>query len=355
MTETEWPDPQALERWMVASLGAGRVGDIQRLEVGYSAETTSFTFADGRYVLRSELDEPPVYPQQAPGLDVEIAVQYRAMREIAARSSVPVAPLVGYERDPSVLGRPFFVMEFVVGEVPRVSPPYTASGFFADASPGQRREMVTDGLRRLAELHAIDWQGGFDWLVAPGVRPGTAHQVSLWEQFLRRELGERALPVADRALAWLHANLPAGEPTSLVWGDPRLGNMIWRDFRCVCVTDFENVAVASPDQDLGWWLMFDRWSHETFGAPRLPGEPSLDEQRELYAGFAGRDVGDTTFHEIFAALRYSAIIVRVMNRSAARGQPMASETFWRDNPASGLLAAMLDELTDPGTSASASP
>jgi aminoglycoside phosphotransferase (APT) family kinase protein len=159
----------------------------------------------------------------------------------------------------------------------------------------------------------------------------------------------------DRALAWLHTNVPADEPTAVTWGDGRPGNIIWRDFRCACLTDFENVAVCSPDQDLGWWLMFDRWSHETFGAPRLPGEPSLDEQRQLYAGYAGRDVVDTTFHEIFAALRYSAIIVRVMNRSVARGQSTVHETFWRDNPSSRLLAAMLDEVTGPGTPASASP
>jgi aminoglycoside phosphotransferase (APT) family kinase protein len=342
--DTGWPDPEALGRWMAATLGDGQVDDIQRLEVGYSAETTSFTFGGERYVLRSEIDEPPVYPQQAPGLDVEIAVQYRAMSEIGARSAVPVAPLVGYERDPAVLGRQFFVMGFVDGEVPRVSPPYPTSGFFADASPTQRREMVTDGVRRLAEIHAIDWRGGFDWLVPPDARPGTAQQLALWERFLRRELGERTLPVADRALAWLYANLPADEPTSVAWGDPRLGNMIWRDFRCVCVTDFENVAVCSPDQDLGWWLMFDRWSHDCFGAPRLDGEPTLDEQRELYAAFSGRDVTDTTFHEIFAALRYSAIIVRVMNRSAARGQTMADETFWRDNMTSQLLGTMLDEI-----------
>jgi aminoglycoside phosphotransferase (APT) family kinase protein len=268
---------------------------------------------------------------------------------------VPIAPLVGFEQDASVLGRQFFVMGFVDGEVPKVSPSYTTSGFFAEATPAQRRAMVTDGLRRLAQIHAVDWRDGFGWLVPPGAEPGTAHQLALWEAFLRRELGERAHPTVDRALAWLHANVPAGEPTSVTWGDGRLGNIIWRDFRCACLTDFENVAVASPDQDLGWWLMFDRWSHETFGAPRLPGEPSLDEQREIYAGFAEHDVSDTRFHEIFAALRYCAIIVRVANRSAARGQPMASETFWRDNPVSSLLAAMLDEISAPGTSASASP
>jgi aminoglycoside phosphotransferase (APT) family kinase protein len=332
-----------------------RVDDIDRLEAGYSADTISFWVGGRRgdatvrerFVLRGETDEPPVYPRQAPGLDVEIDVQYRAMRELAARSPVPIAPLVGYEPDRAALGRPFFVMGFVDGEVPRVSPPYTTSGFFAEASPDERRAIITDGLRRLAQIHALDWRGTFDWLVPAGVEPGTAHQLALWQGYVRRELGERTHPVVDRALAWLQAHVPAAEPTSLTWGDPRPGNMIWRDFRCVCVTDFENVAVGAPDQDLGWWLMFDRWSHDGFGAPRLPGEPTIDEQRELYAGFAGRDVGDTTFHEVFAALRYTAIVVRVMNRSVARGDIDEDQTFWLDNPTSRLLATMLDELGAP--------
>ena len=25
------------------------------------------------------------------------------------------------------------------------------------------------------------------------------------------------------------------------------------------------MSIASPDQDLGWWLMFDHWVHETYG------------------------------------------------------------------------------------------
>jgi aminoglycoside phosphotransferase (APT) family kinase protein len=346
MGETPWPDTGALARWMSSKTGVTNVGveGVERLEAGYSADTLSFSFAGDRYVLRAETDEPAVYPQQAPGLDVEIAIQYRAMSELASRSEVPIAPLVGYEDDRAVLGRPFFVMGFVEGEVPQVSPPYTTTGFFAEAGPDGRRAVVSDGLRRLAQVHDVDWRQGFDWLVPPGAEPGTAPQLALWERYARRELGERTHPAVERALPWLHARVPADEPISLTWGDPRLGNMIWRDLRCVCLTDFENVAVCSPLQDLGWWLMFDRWSHECFGLPRLPGEPTIDEQRELYAGFAGRDVGDTTFHEVFAAFRYTAIVVRVMNRSVARGEASPDHTVWLDNPSAQLLATMLDEV-----------
>jgi aminoglycoside phosphotransferase (APT) family kinase protein len=119
--------------------------------------------------------------------------------------------------------------------------------------------------------------------------------------------------------------------------------MIWRDFRCVCVTDWEAAAIAPPELDLGWWLMFDRTCHEVVGAPRLEGEPTRGEQRDLYAAAAGRDVGDTHLHELFAATRYAAIVVRVMNRAVARGHMAADHTVWLDNPAATALAQILEQ------------
>jgi aminoglycoside phosphotransferase (APT) family kinase protein len=346
-----------LEGWLLPRLaGAERVrlGEITRLGGGYSAETLIVpaqvtrggSAREERYVLRREMPEPSVYPQQAPGLDVEIEIQWRAMSGLARAADLPLAPLVGFERDASLLGAPFFVMGFVEGQVPSVAPPYTSQGFFAEATPEQRRQLLEDGLRVLARIHAVDWQAaGFGWLVAPGTTPGVLAQLALWERYAERELAGRVHPVLARGLAWLHAHPPPAARLAVSWGDSRPGNMIWQGFRCVCVTDFENVAIAEPALDLGWWLMFDRWSHECFGAPRLPGEPTRDEQRAFYAGCAGTPVPDTRWHEIFAAARYCAIVVRVMNRSVARGELPADQTIWLNNPATTCLEQLLAEHT----------
>jgi aminoglycoside phosphotransferase (APT) family kinase protein len=342
-----------LERWLLPRLpGAEAVtlGAIERLGGGYSAETWILPARvrrgglerEERYVLRQETPEPAVYPQQAPDLDVEIEIQWRAMTALAAHADVPLAPLIGIETDPAPLGTPFFVMGFVAGEVPAVNPPYASTGFFAEASVEQRRRMIEDGLGVLARIHAMDWKAaGFDWLVTPGASPGVLAQRSLWEHYALRELAGREHPVLARGLAWLHANEPRPGRLALSWGDSRPGNMIWRDFRCVCLTDFENVAIAEPELDLGWWLMFDRWSHECFGVPRLPGEPSRDEQRAFYARAAGIPEPDTRWHEVFAAARYCAIVVRVMNRSVRRGEMPADQMIWRDNPATSCLEQLL--------------
>ena len=85
-----------------------------------------------RYVLRTESPDPPVYPVQVPGWQVEIELQYRVMDVLGAHADVPVAPMVGYEADASVLGAPFFVMGYIGGLVPVEDPPYTTAGFFLD-------------------------------------------------------------------------------------------------------------------------------------------------------------------------------------------------------------------------------
>jgi aminoglycoside phosphotransferase (APT) family kinase protein len=344
----------AIAGWLAERLGWAtdvHVGTPDRPASGFSAETLIVPVTvrrDGaehheRYVVRTETPDPAIYPPQASGLDVEIQIQYRVMEALAEHCDVPLAPLVGYEPDLGVLGAPFFVMGFVDGVVPLENPIYTTSGFFTDAAPEDRRRMLDDGLGVLARVHTIDWRAArLEWLVAPGTTPGIATQVALWERTAGLALAGRSHPLLDRAFAWLHRHAPPELPVTLCWGDPRPGNMIWRDYRCVCATDFEAAAIGPGELDLGWWLMFDRWSHEVMDAPRLPGEPTREEQRARYCDEARRDVGDTFYFEVFAAVRYTAIVVIVMNRMVARGDLPPDQTTWIENPAVDCLVQLLD-------------
>jgi aminoglycoside phosphotransferase (APT) family kinase protein len=295
-----------------------------------------------RVVLRVENPEPAIYPVQAPGLDVEIEIQYRVMQGLHAVGGIPLAELIGYEPDPSVLGAPFFAMRHVRGNVATENPPYTKEGFFVDASPASRRAMVESGLRILADVHRIDWRAaGFDWLVPRGTTPGLETQLELWERYGRRELRDRVQPVFDEGVRWLRAHLPSGLESRLSWGDSRMGNILFDGDRPAAITDFENAAIAPAEIDLGWWLMFDRTQHEVVSAERLPGEPTREEQRDFYYAAAGRDLGDTHYFEVFAAMRYAAIVVRVMNRAEQRGLVPADHPIWLANPASQCLADLL--------------
>ncbi len=352
------PDDAALRdtlaRWLEGRLDdvtAVEITSVERPASGYSAETLILPTkvrrgdaeSDERFVLRRETPDPAVYPVQAPALDVEVWIQHAVMDALHRHSKVPLAPLVGYESDPSVLGAPFFVMGYVAGQVPIENPPYTQEGFFADASPDERTRMIDDGLRVLAGVHAVDWRAaGLDWLVAPGTTPAAKAQVAIWEAYAERELADRVHPPLQKAFEWLHAHDAPEHAPGLCWGDPRPGNIIWRDFRPACATDFEAASIAPPEIDLGWWLMFDRCSHEVVGVDRLDGEPSREEQRARYAAHAERELGDTYHWELFAAARYCAIVVRVMNRLVDRGDLPADQTIWIENPAVDCLVQLLE-------------
>jgi aminoglycoside phosphotransferase (APT) family kinase protein len=345
----------ALGRWLSEHFGAVgpvEVTDVAPMSTGYSAETISLRarYDDGsaarerRLILRRESPGPAVYPQQAPGFDVEVDIQHRVMSALGAGTGIPLASIVGYESSPDVVGAPFFVMDFVEGEVPRVWPSYAQEGFFAQASPSQRRRMIEDGIRVLAELHTLDWDRyGLGWLLPEGEAPTAERQLRIWHDFALRELDGREHPLMSEAVGWLESNMPEHDPDSVtvLWGDPRPGNMIWDDFRCVCVTDFEAAAIGPFLIDLGWWLMFDRCSHEQSGAPRLEGEPTREEQADRYFKASGRAPEPTEWYQILAGVRYSAIVVRVANRSVERGLMSPDNTLWLENPATNCLRSLM--------------
>lgn len=336
-----WPDVEELE-----------VGPFQLPRSGFSARTIFVPLryrrggerVDDKVVLRIENPEPAIYPQQAPGLDVEIEIQYRAMERLAATGRVPVAEPIGYEADAGVLGQPFFVMAFAEGEVMTEDPAYTEQGFFADATPDERRRIYRRAMQTMVDFHTIDYrEAGFEWLVHPEEPPTLERQIDVWERYMRRELGDREHPDFDRGVEWLRKNGPSGLEPGLSWGDSRPGNIIFRDHEVLAITDFENIAVAPIEIDVGWWLLFDRTMHEAIGKPRPEGEPTRDEARALYAELGGRRIDDTFYYELLGGIRYAAIVVRVMNRMVDRGQLPPDQTIWLNNPAATALAQLLDE------------
>jgi aminoglycoside phosphotransferase (APT) family kinase protein len=318
---------------------------------GYSAENLIFTASLGgdtrRMVLRRDTAAEPIYPPQAPGLTTGIIMQHLVMSALS--KAVPIAEVLGLETDPAVLGVPFFVMGHISGEVPIEAPPYTQVGFFVDATPARRNAMVDEGLKVLARVHEVDWStSGLEAFDPPGTAIGPRRQLQIWGDSIRSGLAGRTSPVLDASLEWLYANVPTDTPADeivLSWGDARLGNMIWDGDRCVCVTDFEGAALGPRELDVGWWLMFDRWMHEISDVERLEGEPTRAEQRAIYERHAGVTLGDTEWYEVFGALRFANTAVQVMNRYVAAGHLPADQTLWRDNPATEVLASLMEEVT----------
>ena len=200
------------------------------------------------------------------------------------------------------------------------------------------------GARTVAAGNRMDWRAaGLDFLVPGGAVPDNHRQLGLWRSWSDGQLRGRAHPVLEEAWSLLAATVRPGDEPVVCWGDCRLGNVFWDGAQPVCLTDFEGATIAPAGFDLGWFLMFDRWIHEACGNPRLDGEPSRTELVEAHEEALGRPVADLDWHEVFAAARYCAIVVRVINRMEERGQLSAGTDTYLAGGVTDCLRLLLEE------------
>ena len=346
----------ALQQWMRGAFPARQdlvVVDIEvPVSTGFSNETVILDAAwieDGsdrqeRYAVRIEPADGGMFPPQTPHCEVSVELQYRAMKTVADAGAAPVPPLFGYEPDPAVLGAPFFMMGFVDGRVPADVPRYTEAGFVVDeATPAQRRRMVFSAIDTIAGIHGLDWrEADLGWLDPSGTgRPTTALQIDLYRNHVRSELAGREHPVLYAALDWLEANDPDDDRVGLTWGDARLGNIILQDYRTAAVLDWEVCALSPTEADMGWWLMFDRMSFDDMGIARLEGYPTRDEMIARYEQVSGRTVREPHYWEVFGAMRFCTIFIRLGDRLAAAGFVPPERNPAVGNQVTVALAALL--------------
>ncbi len=352
----------ALDAWMKTQLpeAAGlRVLDVDMPRAtGFSNETVFFSTtgvesdASGRsrpttrkWVARIEPPDGGIFPVQTPECEISCRVQHRIMSAIRESGVAPMPELLPFEADPSVLGRAFFVMEFVEGVIPADVPRYTQAGFLVDeAGPSQRDRMVREACETMARIARLDWRTlGLDWLdVRAEGDPTLQDQLALYRDYCLRELGGREHPIIMASLDWLDANAPSAE-TGVSWGDSRLGNMIWQDYRCVSVCDWEAVSLCPPEADIGWFVMFDRMSFEDFGVPRLEGFPTREEQVSIWEAVSGRKVADTIdYWEVFGAMRFDAIMIKLGHRMTRAGIVPESQNMAVENGTTEALGRLLE-------------
>ncbi len=308
----------ALTRWLARRSGTEpgpQVYDVQAPEGnGFSNETIlcKTRRADGeerRLVVRVAPTKHTLF------MDAQFSTQYRIMRTLAdSGSAVPLPPLGLYEEDPTYLGVPFFTMEHVPGLVPADNLPYTLGGWVVEATAEQQERMWWSGIDALAAVHSTDWRAlDLGWLGDPERgAPGLDQQLSYYRDFLDWATKGVEVPIIESVWRWLVDHRPPEEGDVVVsWGDSRIGNIIWDDFRAVAVLDWEMASLAQPEMDLGWWLYFDRQFSEGLGVPRPAGFGAHQETIDRHSERMGRPMRDVFFYEIFAGFRFAVIMYRL--------------------------------------------
>ncbi|WP_063712685.1 phosphotransferase family protein [Nocardia concava] len=313
--------------------------DIAVPSNGFSAETWQLTALghDGyrrRLVIRVGATGDGVYPTES------IVAQAETLRAVRRHSDVPVPAVLAVEPDPGLLGAPFFLMEHVAGRVPPDFPSYHRGGWVADLVPSERTAVWWSALTVLERLHTIS----ADTPGLPYLGPaGPAAQVRYWTDALDF-YGCAGDPVIQRARRWLTANLPVRQsPYTLLWGDARLGNIIYDGTEVAALVDWEMAGYGEPESDLAWFLYLDRNLSSGIGAPRLYGLPDRQRTVEAYAALSGRSLHNLEFYEVLAGFKF-ALITAAVTRRAVNAGLVTDRPFPLHRNAVALLDATLEAL-----------
>jgi aminoglycoside phosphotransferase (APT) family kinase protein len=350
-----------LAKWLGTKMPGAE--DIRVSEVtvpsssGLSTETVLFEASwreDGvdksqAMVARVQPNGPGVFP------NYDLLKEAKVMQALATGSAVPAPTVLFHEDDASVLGAPFLVMARVDGRVPSDDPPFTAAGWVLELSPEQRSELWEKSLATLGQIHDVDWRAlGLEFLDDAAHGSGLDAQLALWEStFAWAAEGEKN-PTIEAAFAWLRSNQPLEEAEKVLnWGDARVGNIIFSDDLAVAaVLDWEMVGLGSREQELGWWLFLMRHHTEGIGLPLPDGIPDAAQTIARYEEITGHPVKNLEYYEVLAGTRLASLMVRAAHMMIGAGMIPADSTMALNNPASQLVAKLLDLPAPSGDSTS---
>jgi aminoglycoside phosphotransferase (APT) family kinase protein len=307
-----------LERWLRAQRpGAGdvRVGPLTQPSAGLSSQTllVEVSSDEGGESLVARL--PPAGEGLFPTYDLGLQA---AVQTALADNGVPVAAPVAWEEDDAWVGAPFLLMPRVAGQIPAEQPPYWEKGWLRDAGPQQQAGLHETFLDVFAAIHRLDWERlGLGVAARPG-GVGLTGELAWWASYVTwAGDGEVAPDLAD-ALAWCEEHRPRAEPPpALLWGDCRLGNVVFDDtFRPAAVLDWEMTSIGPPELDVSWYVALRRMPG---GRAELPGLPDRAATLAGYQQRLGRTLVDLRWFEVFALLRSEAILERIRSLLARQG------------------------------------
>jgi aminoglycoside phosphotransferase (APT) family kinase protein len=320
-------DTAPLHAWLSARVpGFEGPLSIEQFKGGQSNPTYKLSTPGRTYVMRSKPAPVAKLLPSAHAIEREFAVMH-ALRD----TEVPVPRMLALCEDESVIGRAFYVMEFMHG---RVLWDQSLPGM----SPDERGALYDEMNRVIAALHKVDFAA--IGLASYG-KPGNyfERQIGRWsKQYLASVT--RDIPAMNALIDWLPQHIPdsardAAE-VSIVHGDYRMDNLVFHptEPRILAVLDWELSTLGHPLADFSYHCM--SWHLQTSGVAR---------------GLAGRDLAALGIPDELSYVR------RYCERTG-RGDPLELMRDWNFYLAYNLfrLAAILQGIAkraEDGTASSA--
>ncbi len=301
-------DPKPLAAFLCARLGTPDTAIVfDRISGGQSNPTYKVSMGARHMILRKQ--PPSIVAKGAHAIDRE----YRVL-EALGPTEVPVAKPILFHADDSLIGTPFYLMEFLDGRV------------FSDAdlpgvSPAERGEIYMAAADTLAQLHKVRPQ---DVGLSDYGRPGDyfQRQVKRWSGQLDAsnlsDIDDLRL-LRDR----IAANIPTDDGSvSIAHGDFRIGNLMFHpnEPRVIAVLDWELSTIGHPLADLGFCCMPWNTSSDEYGgildrdfaALGIPSEAAFVARYRQHFAQLGPLL---PFHKAFALFRFAVIFVGIAERA----------------------------------------
>jgi aminoglycoside phosphotransferase (APT) family kinase protein len=242
--------------------------------------------------------------------------------------------------DPSVLGRPFFVMERRRGVVVRREVP---ARFGGGDDPVANRKLSQVMIDTLAAFHGVDPRAvGLETLGKP--EGFLARQVKGWtDRWVRAKTKD--VPYADAVIGWLNDRMPASPAATLVHNDWRLDNMAVDENdpgRCVAVFDWDMCTVGDPLTDLGtllasWFEPGETYAFLAAMPSQVPGFMTRAEAIARYGEQSGQDVSRLPYYYVFGLFKMAGVVQQLYFRWK-QGQTKDERMAGGEMVAEGLIS-----------------
>ncbi|XP_076778824.1 acyl-CoA dehydrogenase family member 10 isoform X2 [Arvicanthis niloticus] len=301
----------ALEKYLKGLLGTHYTGPMELLQFdhGQSNPTYYIRLPDRQLVLRKK--PPGTLLPSAHAIERE----FRIMKALG-NAGVPVPTVLDLCEDSSIIGTPFYLMEYCPGII------------YKDPSlPGlepSRREAIYTAMNQvLCRIHSVDLQAtGLDSFGKQG--DYIPRQVQTWtKQYRAAETS--SIPAMERLIQWLPLHLPRQQRTTVVHGDFRLDNLIFHPEKAevLAVLDWELSTLGDPFADVAYSCLA-HYLPSSFPMLRgfrdqdvtKLGIPTVEEYFRMYCLHTGiPPIDNWNFYMAFSFFRVAAILQGVYKRS----------------------------------------
>ncbi len=244
--------------------------------------------------------------------------------------------------DPSVFGKPFFIMRRAGGTA-------AAHRITREAALDPVLPAIAERLgRELAHIHTIRPPcPDLDFLV-PYEKSGPEYQVAAFRDYLDTHPSPR--PVLEWGIRWLETHIPPPTNPVLCHHDFRTGNYLFDGAKLTGILDWEFAGWGDPHEDIAWFCSmgwrFARLDREAGGiANRAP----------FYRGYeseSGRALDPVRVHfwEVLASVRWGVIALQQSDRQMLGGERSLDLALTGRRAGECELALLM--LLDPGGEAS---